>query len=110
MLAIICSTCSIQVSSGLNESTLDRDLERPSLAEEGRDLERPLRDFLFNVLPSPPLSGEKRLALLGRMGLCSPVEREFERGGSPSLSVSPFVNRMAYIASQITNTCMGTMI
>ena len=110
MLAIICSTCSIQVSSGLNESTLDRDLERPSLAEEGRDLERPLRDFLFNVLPSPPLSGEKRLALLGRMGLCSPVEREFERGGSPSLSVSPFENRIAYIASQITNTCMGTVI
>ena len=73
MLAIIASTFSVVVLSGLKESA--RDLERPSLAEEGRDLDSPLNDFLFGVPRSLALSGEKRLALRGRI-LCCPAERE----------------------------------
>lgn len=63
---MIVSTLSMLVSSGLNESALD--LERPSLADEGRDLDSPLSDFLFGVPLSPPME-EKRLALRGRI-LC----------------------------------------
>ena len=63
---MIISTFSMVVSSGLNESALD--LERPSFADDGRDLDSPLSDFLFGVPLSPPTE-EKRLALRGRI-LC----------------------------------------
>lgn len=62
--------------SGLVESALD--LERPSLAEEGRDLDRPRRDFLF-AEPLSFLSVENRLALRGRIlddSCAGVVERE----------------------------------
>ncbi len=71
---MIVSTFSVLASSGLAESALD--LERPSLAEDGRDLDKPRRDFLF-VEPLSFLSGENRLALRGRiLDVSWAVERE----------------------------------
>lgn len=71
---MIASTFSVLASSGLAESALD--LERPILAEDGRDLDRPRRDFLF-AEPLSFLSVEKRLALRGRILEVSwVVERE----------------------------------
>ena len=64
MLAMIVSTFSVLASSGFVESALD--LERPSLADDGRDLDRPRNDFLF-AEPLSFLSIEKRLALRGRI-------------------------------------------
>ena len=83
MLAIMLSTLSVLASSTLNESALD--LERPSLADEGRDLDNPRNDFLFGVLLASPLralSGEKRLALRGRI-LCWLVSTDSERCSTP---------------------------
>ena len=64
ILAMMLSTFSVLASSGLTESVLD--LERPNFADDGRDLDNPLRDFLF-VEPLSLLSVENRLALRGRI-------------------------------------------
>ena len=93
MFAIIDSTFSIVVSSGLNESALD--LERPIFADEGRDRDNPLILFLFGVPRSLP---EKRLALRGRI-LCCPVER-VSCGDNSLLSLSPsteMINTKVYV-------------
>ena len=78
------STFSVLASSGLVESALD--LERPILAEDGRDLDRPRRDFLF-AEPLSFLSVEKRLALRGRIleELSWVVAVERERWSEPCL-------------------------